>query len=259
MDTQTAKPNKPTVYHGDRDTQLLESWIFVVNRYLRLSKTEPELKVDIASTYLGGHANTWFQHWYPIALEVIHNHPDSNYSQHAPRYISWETFVDDLRSAFQPPNSHQHLRDQWFNLSQKGTVAEYVSAFRALRLQLETTEDEALDKFIRGLKYNTRKEILVRGPNTVDEAIKMADRYDTAAFPPPFARLDSRPRPHYNPTANWQGPAPMEIDTMTGKSLGKLDDATRESLRLSGSCFRCRQKGHIAKFCPKKQENFNLQ
>ena len=59
-------------------------------------------------------------------------------------------------------------------------MAQYVHEFRALRLQLPTTEDEALDKFVRGLKFQTQRELLIRGPTTVDEAIQLTDRFDTA-------------------------------------------------------------------------------
>lgn len=54
------------------------------------------------------------------------------------------------------PNHERRLRVQWANLKQGKSLPDYISDFRALRLQLKVTQAEALDKFVRGLKPNTR-------------------------------------------------------------------------------------------------------
>jgi len=63
-----AKPHDPPVYAGQQDMQVLNSWIFSMQRYLRVTMTKDSLWVDIASTYLVGAANTWYETWSPPVL-----------------------------------------------------------------------------------------------------------------------------------------------------------------------------------------------
>ena len=214
-----AKPHEPTTYSGQREMQVLNSWVFKMERYLRITVTKEEQWVDIASTYLEGTANTWYESWYPQVMRNARAAAPEK-SQHGV-YITWEMFVLNLRQAFQPPNHHEHLRNKWYNLKQTGTVAQYVHEFRELRLQLETSEDEALDKFKRGLKFQTRKEVIIRRPSTVEEAIQIADSHDLAITQDVVTQQSVSIVPVSN-----TGVQPMELDSIAvgrpAKSLPSL-------------------------------------
>ena len=43
-------------------------------------------------------------------------------------------------------------------------------------------EEEFLDKFIRGLKLNTRTKLEFRDPKTIEEAVKWVDTFDTRYY-----------------------------------------------------------------------------
>ena len=54
----------------------------------------------------------------------------------------------------------RRLRDQWAEARQTGTVTEYNTHLAQLAMQIGNIgEEEYLDKFIRGLKPNTRTEL----------------------------------------------------------------------------------------------------
>lgn len=254
-----AKPHDPSVYSGERDMNVLNSWVFTMECYLRIMLTKEELWVDLASTYLGGVANTWFQTWYPLAVEGI------KVVKADASHVPWEVFVHNLKQAFQPPNHHQHLRDRWFHLKQTGSVAEYVHEFRALKLQLAPSEDEALDKFVRGLKFNTKCELMIHNPSSIEEAIHMADRYDLA-----FTQSAATPRLISTPTVS-AGVHPMELDSVTmqqplrkftvgelerlrATGIGrKLSTSELGRLKATGVCFYCFKMGHMSKNCLEKR------
>jgi hypothetical protein len=123
-------------------------------------------------------------------------------------------------------------------------------------------DEELLDRFIRGLKTRTRMEVVMREPGSFDEAVKLADRFDSL-FSPGFG-FDRQPRANrigtnpmsilsrpVNPVSE---PTPMEINALR-RRVPPLTDAERDRLRKAGGCFRCRQTGHIATNCPFNQSS----
>ena len=135
-------------------------------------------------------------------------------------------------------------------------MAQYIQEFRAIRLQLAITEEEALDKFKRGLKPSTRRELIMRDPATVDEAILIATRHDKA-----WNRSRGVDTVVHQSTAvsATSDPQPMEIDSVrasqpfkrhTPAELGKMRDANL--------CFNCGKPGHIARNCQNTSLNTHL-
>ncbi len=54
----------------------------------------------------------------------------------------------------------------------------------------------------------------------------------------------------------------MDVDAMStsrtpAPPLKKLTDEERKKLSAEGQCFRCRQQGHMAKFCPTRDAQGN--
>ena len=64
--------------------------------------------------------------------------------------------------------------------------------------------DEKVGKFVRGLKERTRQEVDIRNPKSLDEAVHIADRFDSIAF-------HSHRRVNTNPNFVKLGPTPMEL------------------------------------------------
>jgi len=78
-----------------------------------------------------------------------------------------------LLDYFIRPNHIRRLRDQWAEARQIGSVQEYHSHLARIAMQLNTiNEEEFIDKFIRGLKSNTRTELEFQDPKAIAEAVK---------------------------------------------------------------------------------------
>ena len=133
-------------------------------------------------------------------------------------------------------------------------------------------EPSFLDKFICGLKPKTRTEVELHDPQTLTDAVRLADRYDTIVYQQ--SHLASPPRS--SPQEDTRGEPmqldalqaavddmanPVQIDALRTKArtskLGKLTDEERAHLRSINACFKCRKTGHMARECPTKDSPGN--
>ena len=156
-----------------------------------------------------------------------------------------------------------------------GTVAEYISRFCNLVMQLsEQSSLMLVDKFIRDLKPKTRIELELKDPKNLDEAFRLADRYDAIVYRKMFStEMDNYSKPT---TIEYEaGGEPMQLDALhlnkntKGKHQGtklrentrlqKLSDEERTHLRRLGACFRCRKTGHMARECTEPAKNNSRQ
>jgi hypothetical protein len=70
------------------------------------------------------------------------------------------------------------------SLRQDGNVRKYAYKLQELAMQMSGMQDEELlDRFVRELKPRIRMEVVMREPETFDEAVKLADRFDSLFSP----------------------------------------------------------------------------
>lgn len=252
------RPAKPDPYDGTKAGGRAEVWLFQMNEYFNACGSVGDgERVSFAGSMLRGHASTWWrQRRTRAALGEI------------PEVSSWQQFCAELKAEFALVNAVKHARDDLARLEQRTSVQTYVHDFRELALQIpDLSEAEKLDRFLRGLKPRLQRELAIRDPHTMDEAVNMAERIDMVDFA-------------------WRvrhGPTPMELGTaetvcvdalsfnrknekMGGKSYArpmKNDDRhknsnmEKERLKRLGLCFPCKKRGHLARDCPEKATSKN--
>ena len=106
--------------------------------------------------------------------------------------------------------------------------------------QVQMRNLDRIEYFVSGLKTRSKQEIILRNPETLEEAYQLAYRLDNL-----FQRTQSTWKP-VNPSPPVSDP--MDIGHVSGAPLKKLTNEEREALRNAGACFRCRKTGHIAIF-----------
>ena len=172
------KPKQPDNYDDKRDFQTIDNWIASVDSYFALTKAESSEIYHYLNTIFTGNAATWYR--------FHHRNLD-------PTTVTWNSVKTALLAYFIPPNHTRRLRDEWAYLRQTTTVSDYYARLTQLAMQLGEVEEERLvDKFIRGLKPKTKTEVELHDPQTLMEAVRLADRYDTIVYRRPH--LVPRPR-----------------------------------------------------------------
>jgi len=184
---------------------------------------------------------------------------------------SWDVFVEKIKKQFQPINPVKIARDRLANLRQRTSVQEYTQRFYAITLDIPNiTEEECIDKYVRGLKPRVAKEIELRGLNVLEDIVVAAQRYDSIDF-----RMSLRDRAslhHYGSKSGTSGyhkhssnSGPMDIDSIMPSSSSdfkkrhhsgppkKLTEEDKTIMRKEGRCYYCRKTGHLALTCPNKK------
>jgi hypothetical protein len=179
-----------------------------------------------------------------------------------------------MRQYFAPPNEDRRLQDEWANLRQHGSVFEYVSILTALAMQINgLSQSQILDKFIRGLKPKTRIEVELRDPQTIEEAYRLADRFDRIVYGAHNTTFLTQ-RTYNQPTSAYATVGtygePMQIDALRTiqprtrvsnfnsprQSVLASNDRQQQQLYEQRLCFNCQKPGHIARECRQPRKPF---
>ena len=171
---------------------------------------------------------------------------------------------------FSPPNRLQLARDRLAALVQTSTVANFVSQFQAAWSSVPSmTDEEAMDRFQRGLSPNIRLQVMTRFPSTTDEAMRLALAVEAAQL---HSQTILGEQFGYSPSHKQQPPqlvpeylrtndvAPMDLDAIRSRRSEQWRSTghSRPNQQWQGNqrnndnnkeCYNCGGLGHISRFC----------
>ena len=239
------KLREPDTYHGTRTAHAAESWLRSVQRYADVTGMDEVDRVQYAINLLRGDADTWWR-----TREII-GHDAS----------TWNEFCKLVLSEFRPRNAKQTARDRLAALKQTGTVEEYVNEFRNIWLEIPMmNDDEALDRFVRGLAENVQVHVRTHYPETTADAERLAFAYEGAMS----SRHDIIDKPisatrSESPRQPVRDVEYMDLDAV--QTRYRYNDwhpsrtFTRRDNRMNQEpprCYNCGGIGHLQRSCPSK-------
>ncbi|XP_038989888.1 uncharacterized protein LOC120113137 [Phoenix dactylifera] len=214
-------------------------WLDKVEQYFHVYETPREEKVTLASYHLEGRANRWWR-WLRNIYEKEGN------------YLGWTAFVQEFMNQWGPSPTINH-HGQLAKLKQEGKVQVYIDEFRQLQIMVEGWSEEALlGTFVDGLKPWLSKEIKLKQPTHLQEAMRMVEILDQANI------LDRRTKDSTNrnlqptkvqPAASSSKPhsAAASTSKQQPSHVKKLSREEVQEYIKKGLCFKCGakwEKGH---------------
>lgn len=250
------KPTKPKPYTGAIDADACLNFIDNQEEYFNIVDLHQDSWVKYTAVSLEGEAKAW---WRSSGLKL-----DSTWKAFEAAFIAYHT----------PPNAVAAARQELNNLRQKGlTINEYTHKFRRLlRLIPAMDAETALYIYTMGLEPETSKEVRLRQPSTMEQAVHQAaivhailhpNGPTTTANPAPLPTSTATAMEVDNlstvinhikrPTASWDKNSTLGANMH--RPLSKLTPQEKARLMKIGGCFKCRQRGHMAANCNRTAYN----
>ena len=223
------KPNKPSVYAGKLGE--VDAWVSHMDSYL--AGVAPAQALSIATTYLHGEAFSWWSS-YKLSNTVT----------------DWETLRAALVRRFNPLNKKQAARNLIHKWRQVKDVTTFNKSFQTIVMDIpDMTTAEKIDRYSRGLKSYIWESLCTKTYDDLESL--MLDALKVEAAKRGHQRI-TEPSNSVVSASTRSDRVPMDISNIP---VSKLTPEERKRCMRDGLCLRCRQKGHMAKDCPKGQRN----
>jgi hypothetical protein len=261
------KASKPKSYNGVRGSDP-EVWLFQFNQYADINHLAENDRPKFAATYLEGNAATW---WRNLVTQSTDD-------------VSWVEFQQELIGTFKPVNAKKIARDRLAVLKQINSVAKYNFDFTQLCLEInDVSESEKLDKYIRGLKDKIRVEVELAEPTTLAQAMSKAQRIDNITYQTYISQHSQHASRNFSShqdgnamdlgsigEVNVVSSGHGRVDTKryrsnevqnSGKQFTPAQRLSQEEFKYCQAnklCLRCKEPGHVARYCTKPIKPLNL-
>jgi hypothetical protein len=220
------KISPPSTFTGARSLNV-ENWLNEMKHYLTLCGVlGEEQQVAVAASYLKETASQWWQSRAQLA------NPPRN----------WSTFVSAVKDRFQPLAASRTARAQLRILRQGNlSVSDYSSKFNSLvQLISDMSQADQVELFIYGLRSTISREVDLRDPKTLYEAMTAAQKveslfdnrrtyshssYDSRTSPSPSSYISnpSSSSAASSSSSSSSASAPMELGNVTTAAVENND------------------------------------
>lgn len=224
------KVNPPPLFKGKGS---IVSWTTHMDNYLQNMSDEEAL--NIAVSYLHDGAHEWW---------MVYQQSEGSSVR------TWSALKEALVARFDVLNKEKIARDKLAKWRQIKDVVSFNEDFQKIILEIPgISVEEQIDRYTRGLKPYIWRELCTKDYKKLADAMRDAERIESA-----HRRGGNLVRGDVaRKTSEAVGkPTPMDIGNV---QLTKLTREERERCLREGLCLRCRQKGHMAKECPKGRRN----
>lgn len=174
-------------------------------------------KLQYVRMYMKGTAREWWN-----------NEPNQE------KITTWQEFVNRLHQRFRPVAASEVARQRLLALRQKGNVSAYCSLFRKEMVNIhDMSVTDQIFHFRRGLRADLEKEVLKKGPQSLEEAMEYAvvmdavGRHVTQSLYHHQRSSLSSSGAAAAAAANY-GAAPMDLNNIEQESQGEEADADHE-------------------------------
>ena len=244
------KKNKPSSFNGKGS---VSSWCVQMDNYLGDHNNVESM--NIALSYLTGMAHEWW---------IVYSKTDEGATIH-----SWPGLKQALAHRFETLNKEKIARDKLARWKQVKDVSTFNDDFNKILLDIpDIGMKDQIDRYARGLKSYIWKALCTKEYTKLSDLMRDAERVESAyrGQSSSTSMRSSGPKNGSGSRNGNQGsPVPMDIGNVGIKQplavqsanaeLKKLDKEERERCMREGLCLRCRQKGHMARNCPKGRRN----
>ncbi|KAL4385166.1 hypothetical protein GQ457_15G026180 [Hibiscus cannabinus] len=225
------------LFEGDNP----RGWVKKCEKYFAIFGVPEEQKLEVASMYLVGRAETWFDGY------IMQKHR-----------VHWHEFTADICHRFSD-KTYTDIIEEFNKLVQKTSVEDYQERFEELKpymLQQNPHLEEIyfVSSFLSGLKEELRHKVKLHQPKSLTEAYRQAKLTELALeFETRKFRSGMRTLP-YSGQGSSQKPLQPTIPAGT-KFNNTSQTAGKQSLvefrRSNNLCFKCGEKfgpGHQCRF-----------
>ncbi|KAK9713235.1 hypothetical protein RND81_06G013500 [Saponaria officinalis] len=157
-------------------------WMKKCLKYFNLCKIPDNQRIDLASMYMVGRAESWFNSYIVVRQNVV-----------------WDEFIVDLCARFKEEISG-NVVEEFNRLRQTSSIEDYLDAFESLRsLMVQRNpllpDQYFLDSFIGGLKPAVKPFVRAFKPDTLASAVEYArlqeESLNVSRYVPKFSPQNS--------------------------------------------------------------------
>ena len=238
------KIEAPT-FDGSLDPWVFTDWLRQMEHFFEWYNWAENKKVRFAKMKLTGRA---LLYWDEVTDNLIR--------RQEPPITDWPEMKQQLSRNYLPPTYRSALLEKWNNLRQgHRSVTDYLEQFQEYKRRCQIVEEEVvtLDRFKRGLNDDLRRELIIRGVTSLDQAYELARNCELASKSFFVRRSDTRNTTTYPQSSVYRPPKANPASAPLGKDdkgKGIVSDPTKPGSRLQ--CFKCNGFGHVASKCPSK-------